>query len=62
MKNALILSLVLLAVEAQAQTAIKVHDNGQISLQSGSVLWDTDSYIGSDLLRAQHHLKLWQNS
>ena len=35
-KSLLTLAIMLLAVAAQAQTAIKVHDNGQVSLQSTS--------------------------
>ena len=35
-KSIITLAIVLLAVAAQAQTAIKVHNTGQISLQSAT--------------------------
>lgn len=38
-KTLFTLAIVLLALAAQAQTAIKVHDNGQISLQSATTMY-----------------------
>lgn len=38
-KSLFTLAIVLLALAAQAQTAIKVHDNGQISLQSATTMY-----------------------